>query len=184
MIKKSHSLVSFGSGETNRSNWREVKIDRLWTMAYFSRVSGDISRGELLSLAIHAQARNEALGVTGILFFWRNVFIQILEGEQVVVTDLYDEIAEDCRHTQVVTLLDRSIPKRSFEDWYMRLISPDDLRGQEHGIVLHGLESAGVWDGDQAIVRPTDGLLACPGALASGVLRVRPPEAGINHSIH
>jgi hypothetical protein len=76
----------------------------------------------LASLAvILAQARslNEQNHITGVLVYGQQQFMQLIEGEEAVIAELYERIARDPRHQNVFKLADKAIAARSFSQWSM-----------------------------------------------------------------
>ncbi|MDB5479121.1 MAG: hypothetical protein JWO83_174 [Caulobacteraceae bacterium] len=143
----------------------------LWSMAYCSRMSAPLSDDELAKLAIHADERNQTLGIVGILFVAGNRFLQVLEGDRGAVRWLYDQIAEDTRHRRMTKLMDMPIEQRAFGGWSMRLICETDVAETLRMPVLEALESAAVLDADEGAGWSGLGeLRACPAALVSGIL--------------
>ena len=71
---------------------------------------------EASSAAASASARR---GVTGLLCYSGDVFIQVLEGGRDGVCDLFNEIVRDDRHTNVRILLFDEIAARKFGGWTM-----------------------------------------------------------------
>lgn len=53
------------------------------------------------------------------LVFVRDRFIQVLEGEQKAVEELYDRIKKDNRHKKIQILLEGHLPSRLFGNWSM-----------------------------------------------------------------
>ena len=69
-----------------------------------------------------ATRNNAAAGITGLLLFNGQNFLQLLEGEQDAVDSLLDRVESDPRHSGVVVVTDLEIAERSFPDWSMRLL--------------------------------------------------------------
>ncbi|WP_438971153.1 diguanylate phosphodiesterase [Methylophaga sp.] len=67
-------------------------------------------------------SRNEAKGITGILLFDGEYFLQVLEGDQKQVMSLMSQIEADERHNEITVILKEPIPKREHRDWGMKLI--------------------------------------------------------------
>jgi hypothetical protein len=86
---------------------------------YASRAAAPI--GEPLVTAILDQARrnNPRLGVTGLLCYAGDVFIQVLEGGRDGVCELFNAIVRDDRHSAVRILLYEEVTARRFGDWTM-----------------------------------------------------------------
>lgn len=74
---------------------------------------------ELLDILAVARANNSELQVTGMLIDANGSFIQVLEGEPVVVEKLLRKIRRDARHRGFMILLDRVVDERDFEGWSM-----------------------------------------------------------------
>jgi len=91
----------------------------LYTAVYVSSAVGTWGTLELSRLLEQSRAKNTALGVTGILLHREGSFMQVLEGEEDVVRPLYNVIAHDPRHADVVNVWTSLSPHRRFGDWSM-----------------------------------------------------------------
>jgi hypothetical protein len=78
-----------------------------------------VDHEELLAILRKSKTNNLALGVTGVLCFSEGVFMQALEGGRNAVNKLYNRIASDARHTDVVLLHYEEIGERRFAGWSM-----------------------------------------------------------------
>lgn len=92
-------------------------------LVYYSRntVSGGdramlTNMREILSVS---QRNNSRDGITGFLIFDKTWFIQILEGERARVTETYNRIARDTRHSAATIINVRDVPARLFPNWTM-----------------------------------------------------------------
>lgn len=75
---------------------------------------------DMVKQIIHsAQKNNPALGLTGILCFNSDYFLQCLEGDRKSVNQLYTRILNDERHTDTALLCYEEIYKRDFSEWSM-----------------------------------------------------------------
>ena len=88
-------------------------------LLYMSSESFPFSSDSLLSILNPSMKRNAVLDVTGLLLYSSGNFLQVLEGPQTVVEDLYGRIRRDARHRGVTILLQGRIPGREFADWSM-----------------------------------------------------------------
>lgn len=86
---------------------------------YLSQASKKFSVRELVTLLLEARGRNEQCHVTGALVYGAAQFLQVMEGEEEVVADLYQRIARDARHQNLLKLADKAIAQRLFADWSM-----------------------------------------------------------------
>ncbi len=103
----------------------------MFFMIYVSSANSSFSRSELLNLLEKCHQNNARLEITGMLLYKDGNFMQVLEGEEAVVRQLYNKIAGDARHHGAITLMQGSIKERQFPAWTMGfrdLNSPDALR--------------------------------------------------------
>jgi hypothetical protein len=88
-------------------------------LMYASRATETV-RPEVLNAILRKSTQNNpAVGVTGVLCFSGDIFLQVLEGGRSQVSKLYNRIAQDPRHTDVVMLSYEEIDERSFAGWAM-----------------------------------------------------------------
>lgn len=88
-------------------------------LLYASRATAPLSQGVVDSILEQSRRRNPAIGVTGVLCFSDEVFIQILEGGRDEVCELYNAITRDPRHANVRILAYEEISERRFGGWTM-----------------------------------------------------------------
>lgn len=93
--------------------------DAVFWLVYRSRAVRPLSDADLRTLLEEARAKNERLEITGVLLYRGERFMQVLEGEEAVVRDLYRTIRSDERHTDVETVHVGTIGQRAFPDWRM-----------------------------------------------------------------
>ena len=92
-------------------------------LLYVSNTSRHIPGRLLDDILAASRKNNAALGVTGMLLYLDGGFLQVLEGEDAAVSEIYAKIRRDERHWNVKALLDREAP-RSFGTWSMGFASP------------------------------------------------------------
>ena len=105
----------------------------LYSLVYTSQSTHPFSHEALLELLDKARVANAGLGVTGMLLYKDEAFIQALEGEQATVTDLAEKISRDPRHHAYFVCSQQNIDKREFPDWSMGfrdLNSADAMTGR------------------------------------------------------
>lgn len=88
-------------------------------LSYASTTTHDWSPEELLSLLTNCQTNNAANNITGILLYANETFFQVLEGDDTVVTNLFDLIAKDNRHKDCTMISKEKIKERAFPYWSM-----------------------------------------------------------------
>lgn len=92
-------------------------------LMYASRAVPAVDQEELVSILKKSKANNAKTGVTGALCFSEGIFIQVLEGGRNAVNKLYNRIANDGRHSDVVLLNYEEIEERRFAGWSMGQVS-------------------------------------------------------------
>ncbi len=88
-------------------------------LLYASRAVPAVDHEELLAILKKSKANNPKIGITGVLCFSEGTFMQALEGGRSAVSALYNRIANDARHTDVVLLSYEEIAERRFAGWSM-----------------------------------------------------------------
>jgi hypothetical protein len=99
-------------------------------VSYLSRASGPMSAEDLLALLLQSRTHNAARGVTGMLLYGNQTFLQVVEGDDAVVDELVARISKDPRHGEFRVLSRRSMPRRQYSDWTMGFerITDDGLK--------------------------------------------------------
>lgn len=90
-----------------------------YSLLYVSSARQPFEPSELSLLLQRAVERNTQVGITGMLLYKDGNFMQLLEGDEQAVNELYQRIAADPRHRGAITLLKGEVPERSFADWSM-----------------------------------------------------------------
>jgi hypothetical protein len=88
-------------------------------LIYTSRAAVGFSGERVEELLDQARRANQALGITGILLYDGDLFVQLLEGEAADVDALFDRIKRDQRHAGIQPLIREDIPERQFSNWSM-----------------------------------------------------------------
>ena len=91
----------------------------LMRLMYASRAADSIKPDALSAILKTSRARNPGAGITGVLCFSGDVFMQVLEGGRTQVNALYNAILRDERHRDVVLLSYDEIGERRFAGWSM-----------------------------------------------------------------
>lgn len=97
-------------------------------IVYISEYTGrdeDIE-ADLVDISKLAQINNVKAQITGLLFYHDRHFLQVIEAEQVTLTNLMDVLAKDPRHKNIERIVDEAIPARSFSDWHMASFNLSD----------------------------------------------------------
>lgn len=96
-------------------------------IAYISRPRDLVFDDDVVAILRRSQQRNRAYGLTGLLLYDGDSFLQVLEGEAGAVDALYAAIRADTRHQDVETVADGTVRRRAFSSWSMRYQRVDDL---------------------------------------------------------
>jgi len=86
---------------------------------YASRATAPLSPAQVASILAQSRHNNPPRGITGILCFTDDIFIQVLEGGRDEVCELFATIVRDDRHTGLRILTYEEIPERRFGHWSM-----------------------------------------------------------------
>jgi hypothetical protein len=92
-------------------------------LLYASRAASNVDAEAISVIFKQSKANNPKLGVTGVLCSSGGVFMQVLEGGRGAVNQLYQRIASDPRHRDVVLLSYEEISERAFACWSMGQVS-------------------------------------------------------------
>lgn len=88
-------------------------------LLYASRASDAMTAESLALIMKQSKTNNAKSGVTGVLCLSEGIFLQVLEGGRNAVSALYNRIANDARHHDVVLLNYQEINERCFAGWSM-----------------------------------------------------------------
>ncbi len=89
------------------------------TIVYLSTAVELMTDKQLTELLRVARKNNAFKNVSGILLYSEGIFLQILEGAEDEVDSIFNLIAKDPRHKNLVTLADEPITHREFANWSM-----------------------------------------------------------------
>jgi hypothetical protein len=93
-------------------------------LLYVSNTAQHVGVGELDDILTASRRNNALLGITGLLLFIDGGFLQMLEGEERAVRELYARVAADPKHINPQLMLDREVPVRAFPEWSMGFERP------------------------------------------------------------
>jgi Sensors of blue-light using FAD len=94
-----------------------VPLTAIDSVAFASKSRIDLRA--LTALVRWSRERNESLGVTGLLLFDGYHFFGYLEGEPLLIEQLYAAIEADARHERLRQLARGPLDVRCFERWFM-----------------------------------------------------------------
>lgn len=116
--------VSFLSAPdmTVAGNAHMSTLEAIHGVLYVSRARSDSPEAMetiLDAIASASHVRNKAAGLTGVLIETGGVFLQALEGPHDKVTETFERIAADRRHSRIRVLKSQPIRARLFGEWAM-----------------------------------------------------------------
>lgn len=99
-------------------------------ISYISKTTKAMSQDDLEAILRISRENNARLGITGMLLYGNNTFVQILEGEEKAVNELVEKIKRDSRHTDFHVLKKKTIDRREYADWSMdfKRVSGEDFQ--------------------------------------------------------
>jgi hypothetical protein len=88
-------------------------------LLYTSRAAEPVTQALIDSILAQSRAHNPEFGITGILCWSGEIFMQVLEGSRSEVNQIYHRIAIDQRHRNLVLLHYEEASERRFAGWTM-----------------------------------------------------------------
>lgn len=104
------------------SNHREAAV--LTRLTYASRTSANVDEAELKAILSKAQKNNALMGITGMLFFNKQYFLQSIEGPRTYINQLLMKLMADNRHYDLQILESIDIETRIWPQWAMNYATP------------------------------------------------------------
>src|SRR5271166_6738598 len=111
-------------------------------ITYISHATEPMSAEQLIALLQQCLKNNVSNGVTGMLLYGNETFLQALEGDEKAVDDLVEKIRKDPRHTNIQFLHRRTIERRQYSEWSMGFKRVSDSELQQ----IEGLRNFGERD--------------------------------------
>ncbi|MCZ4318423.1 BLUF domain-containing protein [Aequorivita viscosa] len=84
------------------------------TIVYISNALRLIEKEQLDELFYRSVRNNKTKDITGVLLYKEGTFIQILEGQDLALSDMLKVFEQDKRHNNITIVLDKIITKRLF----------------------------------------------------------------------
>jgi hypothetical protein len=94
-------------------------MEKLITLVYLSNAAYGFTEQDLKDILSVSRANNSKIGLSGVLIYCDGNILQVLEGPEEHVMNLYNKIEKDPRHTGLIMLQNREITVRSFDEWSM-----------------------------------------------------------------
>lgn len=97
-------------------------------LIYASKVSDMFLPGDIDNILATARHKNKKSGITGMLCFNSEYFLQCIEGTRSAVNKIFSEIQKDTRHDAIMLISYSEIFSRQFGVWDMGFISEQKLK--------------------------------------------------------
>jgi hypothetical protein len=96
-------------------------------LIYASETAAPMGPTDIQALLSLARRKNRLHDITGLLVFDSRYFLQVLEGDRRVVSELYSRLAQDPRHKRLTIMQADPIDQRRFVGWSMGFAAADAL---------------------------------------------------------
>lgn len=99
-------------------------------LTYLSTPTRPFNNEDLMNILEKARLNNASLGISGMLLYTGEGFVQVLEGEENAVDNLVKIIKNDPRHKDFRIIERKKIDTRDYAEWTMgfKRVEKDDLR--------------------------------------------------------
>lgn len=91
----------------------------LYRLIYASEPAVPIDAAGVEALLAKARRNNELKAITGLLAFDSRWFLQVLEGDRDILSDLYADLVRDPLHRNLKLIEHVAVRERHFADWSM-----------------------------------------------------------------
>lgn len=92
-------------------------------VTYISHFAKTITKEEINQIGEISVRNNQRDGLTGVLFTYKNIFYQIIEGPEDKLDARLEKILQDPRHTDIYILkVEKNIPERKYSNWAMNTV--------------------------------------------------------------
>lgn len=112
-------LASHQRGDISCDQLAALLGTNIYQILYRSKAAYCPSEAQLQELLMLARLHNSGQQITGLLLYSAGLFVQVMEGPEEAVRELYARIQRDPRHTRVETVSEGLLPRRQFAEWSM-----------------------------------------------------------------
>ncbi|MEL6869595.1 MAG: BLUF domain-containing protein [Pseudomonadota bacterium] len=96
----------------------------LMRLTYVSRYNSHNENDELNKILDQARKNNANRGITGVLVFNHDYFLQSIEGRRPVINELLRKLIKDQRHFSLQIIEAKEIDQRRWTHWDMNYLTP------------------------------------------------------------
>ena len=127
-------------------------LNDLAYVSYCSQAQLPLGQDELERILETSRRNNQRDGISGLLTFSGEVFVQFLEGSPTALRGLMNRLKNDTRHRDIIILWEGDAHTRKLANWDMELVTPKEA----HSVMREALGETG----DYAKVIALSSLLA------------------------
>ena len=99
-------------------------------LAWSSLPSPTFSAARMGEIAAPARSSNKCNNVSGVLLYTGVHFVEILEGEERVLDEMWSRLQRDDRHVSLVRIGDEPCNERRFAEWKLAYADDQDVGAQ------------------------------------------------------
>lgn len=110
-------------------------MENIFHLVYISEAAEDISYTDIREILEVSRRNNEFEEITGLLIFREGYFLQLLEGDESSVRQIFQKIREDDRNYSVRVLIEDKGDQRLFEKWSMAFFDGDISSNNTHDLI-------------------------------------------------
>lgn len=104
-------------------------------LIYASNADFSFSEKDLEELLIQARNQNDSKKITGLLIYHNENFMQVIEGPDNEIENLYSKIENDPCHHNVTLIHKEQIEKNEFSNWSMGFVDTRNTKQLVKGFV-------------------------------------------------
>jgi len=120
-------------------------------MAWSSVPSSSFSAARLGEIIAPARWNNKCNDVSGMLLYTGAHFVEVLEGEEGVLNEMWSRLQHDDRHASLVRIGDEACNERRFSDWKMAY-ADDQVVGDQVEALRTPPPPASTWSATMASI--------------------------------
>ena len=94
-----------------------------WAICYVITASPYIEEKDIDSVLSYTENWNIDHSITGILLSSEGNFFQVIEGERSIIKELFDNIAKDSRHRNLIKIFNKEIKNTEFNSYEATFLS-------------------------------------------------------------
>ena len=86
-----------------------------YAICYVSTANNSLESNEVVEILDQTEVRNNQIGIRGFLIYSEGNFIEVIEGEEKMIKELFLTIKDDPRHKNIIIIFEKLCDKELFE---------------------------------------------------------------------